>query len=290
MLIKRCIAPIQIDKSLNSVHTLPEKMVDVRASLLRKVLVNIAEQHGYEDPEFQITPVPPTGSNFTSQLFHSVISAPGREDLKLFAKVAVVGEKFRSQMPTRIFDIERHFYTKLAKIYADIEVKHNVPEEHKLVMPKFYGFHDTFAEEIIVLQDIAEEGFTTYDRLKSIDWEYASKAVEELAKLHALSIAYQKEYPEDYEQATTVLKRERMVDDPETTGTMQQMTEQTIQLAPEEYRDKILEVMADAFKPESFKKFTSPLRRTVIIHSDFRQSNLMHKVHKVCKSFDFFPI
>lgn len=199
-------------------------MADVREALLRTVLGDIAAQLHYTNSNLHLNPLPPTGANFTSQLFHSVISAPGREDLNLFAKVAVVGETLRAQAPTKIFDIERYVYTKLAKTYADIEEKHQVPAKYRLVVPKLYGCNDTYLEEVIVLQDLSKEGFTAYNRLKSIDWEYASKAVEELAKLHALSIAYQKEYPEEFKEASKVLKRE-ILDDPSMMGVIQQMME-----------------------------------------------------------------
>ncbi|KAI5631191.1 ecdysteroid kinase domain-containing protein [Phthorimaea operculella] len=38
-----------------------------------------------------------------------------------------------------------------------------------------------------------------HDRREPVSWEYAASAIENLAKIHALSFAYQKEIPEEFE-------------------------------------------------------------------------------------------
>ncbi|XP_063835853.1 uncharacterized protein LOC135085008 [Ostrinia nubilalis] len=254
-------------------------MTDVRELALRNILEEIAVEQKYGDPDIQTSAIPTTGSNFTSQLFYATIKSAEKQDINVFAKVAVVAEKLREEVKTfTIFDTERHFYTKLTKTYKEIEDKHNIPEEHRLVIPKYYGGSNDYLKEVVVLQDLSKDGFITYDRLKSIDWEYASTAVEELAKLHALSIAYQKEYPEDYEAAKGVLKRPMMGDDHPITIMLKQTLSKTAQMVREENRAKLEKFFSETFCFEQFKNFYEPIKRPVIIHSDFRQSNLMHKI------------
>lgn len=65
-------------------------------------------------------------------------------------------------------------------------------------MSPYYGANTTAKEEMLVLEDLSLQGYTIYDRLKSIDWPFASAAVIQLAKFHALSMAFEKEYPEEY--------------------------------------------------------------------------------------------
>ncbi|XP_028159947.1 uncharacterized protein LOC114352522 [Ostrinia furnacalis] len=251
-------------------------MTDAREIFLRNILQTIAVDQKYEDADIETSIKPTTGSNFTSRLFNGTIKSKGKEPIKIFAKVAIISELFREQVKTRIFDIERTFYTKLAKSYREIEERHNVPEEYRLVIPKYYGGNDAYLKEVIVLQDLYIDGFDTYDRFRPIDWDYASKAVEELAKLHALSIAFQIEYPDDYEEYSKVLKREKMEEDSIIAVTMKQMVSKTIKMIREENREKV-ERFFDSFSMEETQKFYEPLKKPVIVHSDFKQNNLMHK-------------
>ncbi|KAL0859169.1 hypothetical protein ABMA27_010993 [Loxostege sticticalis] len=254
-------------------------MTDARENLLRDLLQKIATEQQYENPDIETAAIPTTGANFTSQLFHASLKSAGKADINVFAKVAVVNETMREQLGSNtIFEIEPHFYGKLAKAYKEIEDKHNVPEEFRLVVPKFYGHSGEYLKEVLVLQDLSKDGFVTYDRLKSVDWDYASKAVEELAKLHALSIAYQKEYPEDFEEDKKVLRRAKMDESSPMVEMFKQMIGQVIQMVREENRPKIMKFLTGSFDMQGFMEFYSPKKRPVIVHSDYRQSNLMHKI------------
>lgn len=256
-------------------------MTDRREMLLRDVLQKIASDQDYHNPEFNTTVVPTTGSNFSSQLFNVTISAAGRDDLKVFGKVAAVGEHFRTQgLPAKVYDIERYVYRKLVNIYKQIEERHQLPEEHRLVIPKFFGHSETYLEEVMVLQDLSVDGFTTCDRLKSIDWDYASTTVKELAKLHSLSLAFQKEYPDEYKEALKVLVWN--IKDTVSVGLVhQRMNDNMVSMIREENRPR-LQRFFEKLDEETFANYYEPLKRPVIIHSDFKPCNLMHKIDEVC--------
>lgn len=255
-------------------------MTDKRETLLRNCLQKIAKEQGYDNPELKITAVPTTGSNFSSQLFNATISSSKKDDLNLFGKVAVVGEDFRTQgLPAKVFDIERYVYTKLLNIFKEIEKRHNLPEKHRLVTPKFYGYSETYLEEVMVLQDLSVQGFTTYDRLKSIDWDYAAASVEELAKLHSLSIAFTRDYPDEMAEALKVLVWNM---DQTSVGTVhRQMNDSMVAMVREENRPRLQRFFNEKFNEETLAKYYKPLKRPVIIHSDFKPSNLMHKIDEV---------
>ncbi|CAG9795977.1 unnamed protein product [Diatraea saccharalis] len=255
-------------------------MTDAREFLLRKVIDDIVKQQNYEKYELKIQALPPTGANFTSQLFFVTISAPDKRDLHLFAKVAVAGETLRTQAPVNVYDIERHFYTKLANIYEDLQEEHKISQEHRLILPKFYGCNETYLDEVMVLQDFSAEGFTTLDRLVPFDWEYASQAVEQLAKLHALSIAYQEQYPDDYKEAMNILKRKVLPEDSPLVHMMQTMIGKLLELVTEKYRLKVQNFVVENLTMTKLVQYYMPLERPVLIHGDFRPSNLMHKIDK----------
>lgn len=166
-------------------------MVDAHEATLRKVLDRVAKEQQYEDYKATVAHVPTEGASFTSTIFKVTISGKDKPDLNLFAKVAAVGETFRSQMMNAIFDIEDYAYSTLAKFYTTIQDKYQIPNEERLLMPKFYAYNSTYMQETLVLQDLVMDGFTVYDRMECMSLEYATSTIEELAKLHALSIVFQ---------------------------------------------------------------------------------------------------
>jgi hypothetical protein len=256
-------------------------MAEVREALLCKVLDEVAEEQGYDNHQLKVKGLPPTGANFTSQLFYGSISAPKKNDINIFAKVSVVGEELRGHMPFRLFEVESYVYTKLSKVFKKIEELNNVPEEHRLFMPKYYGGCETFLEEVLVLQDLSLDGFTTHDRLKSMNWEYASKSMEQLAKLHALSFAFEQMYPEEFEEATKILVRDLPEANSPIADMMQGSINKIIGIVREENRERIKIFFETKNTMEKTAMYYKPLKKPVLAHGDYRMSNLMHKVDQV---------
>lgn len=146
------------------------------------------------------------GANYATILFKAQIEEESTDvlengdTLNLFIKVAALGEKVRDSCDVKIYDAEQYAYTVLKKIFVEIEDRHNVAEEDRLVMPTYYGANSTPREEMLVLEDLSIEGFTMQDRFKSIDWQFAASAVRELAKFHALGMAFEKQYPDEFQK------------------------------------------------------------------------------------------
>lgn len=56
--------------------------------------------------------------------------------------------------------------------------------------------HSKYLEETLILEDLTASGYVIFHRFKSVNWKYAAKAIEDLAKFHSLSLAFQIENPE----------------------------------------------------------------------------------------------
>ncbi|KAF9412776.1 hypothetical protein HW555_008779 [Spodoptera exigua] len=153
----------------------------------KDLLHTIAKEQKFVDYSLDIKEISSGGANYTSKLF-SVTVTEGTHTLRLFCKVAAIGEKMRAQLD-KIYTTEHFFYTKLAKMYRNIEDKCGIPDELKLNISKYYGSNTEMNEEAMVLEDLTASGYEAYDRFKSIDWPYAQAAVRELAKFHACSWA-----------------------------------------------------------------------------------------------------
>ncbi|KAL4704216.1 hypothetical protein ACJJTC_011842 [Scirpophaga incertulas] len=251
--------------------------MDVYQILLERSLKNIVKAKKLENHTFEITPFSTRGANYSSLLFIGKISASNREELKFFAKVATFSNTLRLQLPTRFYYTEQYTYSVLAKVFDKIENKRGIPIHNRLKIPELYGYIDTECEEVLVTSDLSALGFTTYNRFLSINWEYASKAIEELAKLHALGFAMQKDFPDDYKKTKESLQL-RDIDGKTATNILEQMMRKAVSIIKEEYRDKLINFMAQLI-PNAMQLFFGPSLRPTLVHGDFRMSNLMHKIH-----------
>lgn len=243
--------------------------------ILNRLLNTIIKEQNYRD--VKINAITSGGANYTSALFLVTLTAPQKEDVELFAKVAIVGEKMRLLMnATRMFTTEAFVYTDLAKTYDSFQQKYNIHEDEQFVFTKFFGCNPKEYEETVVLENLVARGFKTYNRFKSIDWDHASGAVKMLARFHALSFAYEKEKPEEFKRVIEELKFHR----PETSESMieiwKQMMERAFSVCKEKHK-RNLEKFFENQGSDLFSKFNEPLGRPVLIHGDYRPSNLLFK-------------
>lgn len=249
--------------------------------ILRTLLDKIAREHNYENPQIELTKLENEGANFTSFLFKATISGTGKDDLNLFAKVAAVGPAFRAQTPMKMFEVEGHFYETLLAKYKKLEEEYNVGENDRLVTPKFYGIHSTLYEETIVLEDLTSKGFTTLDRFELLTWEYASTAINELAKFHALSFAYAQNDPEGFAKDLETLKFEFPVSAEVMETMFGGMAQKSLAMASEENTPKFTQFVNKFSVSELMVKYFMPTKNVILRHGDFRASNLMHRYNEV---------
>ncbi|XP_022820463.1 uncharacterized protein LOC111352141 isoform X3 [Spodoptera litura] len=248
-------------------------MADMQESL-KKFLKKIVKEQKYLDPEITIEEISSGGANYTSKLFTAVVREAGKEDLHLFAKVAVFGESMREIMPN-IYTTEQYMYTTLAKFYERMEKESGVKEEDRLLFCKFYGFDPSPNREILVLENLLPQGYGPHDRFHSIDWPYAAAAIRDLAKMHALSFALAKRHPEEFERALKNTKIDW--DNDIIKSTMDRSAASAMKVVNPKHKDLFTRFL-DKKQEFSFSKMFTPINaRSVIIHSDYRGNNLLHK-------------
>ncbi|XP_050550746.1 uncharacterized protein LOC118265721 isoform X7 [Spodoptera frugiperda] len=242
---------------------------------LQNYLNKIAREQKYVNPEITIEEISSGGANYTSKLYTAVVREAGKEDLHLFAKVAIAGENMRKEF-AGIYETENYAYTKLIKFYETVERECGVLEEDRLVFCKFYGFDPSLYREILVLENLLPQGYGPHDRFHSIDWPYAAAAVRELAKFHALSFAFAKRHPEEFEKTLSTLKGIWE------TLPFEILEPQRIECAVNVLNPKILDKFMNYMKGGQFPvvNLWKPSRFKAIIHGDYRGNNLLHRVRK----------
>ncbi|CAH2089108.1 unnamed protein product [Euphydryas editha] len=249
-------------------------MDEERSKILNKMLEKIAQENQYFKSKISIKSASSGGANYTSYLHQVTISAPGKDDLKLFVKLAALGEKIRFSTELILYETENFFYNKLLKNYEAIEERNLVPSEHRLVTPKFYASNEECCKEVLILEDMTSKGYQIFDRFESIDWKYASKSVQNLAKLHALSIAWSVDDPERFKNNTNldlsacILFRLEL---------LRNATAFIIEATRKENKGRMEKFCKEMTKNDVFRDFFKPIRRPVIAHGDYRPSNLLHR-------------
>lgn len=247
--------------------------------ILRKLLNRICDEENYQEKELTISQITSEGANYTSDIYKVKITAPNRVELNLFAKVGILTGTLRDQLDgDRIYGTERFFYTDLMKKYDVLQNKFGVPEDERLIFPKFYGLNANHLEETIILEDLAERGYVTWDRKKPIDWEYASQALCELAKFHALSFAYRHEFPQEYEANVEKLKTKLALPLDELKTTWLKVTQRTFAAVSEDKKRRLTEFITGICTEEKFNKLYGIGKWPLLTHGDYRPSNIMHKV------------
>ncbi|XP_063380396.1 uncharacterized protein LOC134667019 [Cydia fagiglandana] len=245
---------------------------------LQRILHDIAKRENYTLYKIDIKPITSAGANYTADLYIGTISEPLNPDIHIFAKVANLNEDVRknNEFMSRVYKIEVLFYSEMAVIFGRIYNKHQVSAEDRLIISKYYG-HDLIPnQEILVLENLEVRGFKTFDRMKTFDWEYAAVAVTQMAKFHALGLSYREEYPEEFENAYSNL----IVDFSKNQEELDTFTQQAIQNACEGLNDDYKQRLQNFFSSkEIVTNMTTQMMedKTMLIHGDFRPSNLMHR-------------
>lgn len=241
------------------------------------LLEEIAAEQNYENPNILVKAVCSGGANYTSKIYKAVVKAANKEDLYLFAKCAMLGIVFRSKVPILIYDTEQYAYDTLVKLYDNIQDQCELPAEQRISFCRCYGFRPDRYEEILVLEDLEVRGYGSYDRFKSLDWQYSSAAITELAKLHALSFALKQYFPREFDEALYKIK---VVYEENSDIIMDKPIESALRTVRSEYKET-LAVFLEKHRKDMYLSALRSVRSTVIVHGDFRPNNLMHKMREV---------
>ncbi|XP_063360691.1 uncharacterized protein LOC134649793 [Cydia amplana] len=235
----------------------------------REIFNSIITEKFPDACKVKINPISSSGANYSSALYEAyIITAEGTQEL--FAKVASMGDHF-DETSRRIFDSEKFVLTKIANVYEKLQDKHGILK--RFTFPKIYN-HDRDDIPIVVMENLASKGYGCYDRFKSIDWKYASKSVETLARFHALSFALQKDSPEEFKLAGDILKLPETV---LTSPLWEGIADGAMAVVDEKDKEKLARVLEGAVGWSKLMDFSEPLKTSVLIHGDYRPSNLLHK-------------
>ncbi|CAG9564332.1 unnamed protein product [Danaus chrysippus] len=244
---------------------------------LRVLLDKVLKERGYEPTEIKIQEMSSGGRNYTSDLFCISICLPDKE-LKLFAKVAHIGQELREVMQADwLYGTERFVYNRLTHLYNDLQK--DLKDEYRYIFPEFYGISEETGKETVIMENLVASGYETYDRLKSLDWDHGRVGVENLAKFHALSFALQKSDPETFKKITANMPF-RIGDEEQNHSSKymwikNDLIERSLSVLDESDRGAVRKLVTNS--NNTLSKLNKPIDKPVISHGDYRLSNMLFK-------------
>lgn len=99
----------------------------------------------------------------------------------------------------RLFRREVFTYTTILPVLMGFQEQHGVPEDQAFAgFPNcFAAFHeDGSGESVIILEDLRAAGFSMWNRKKPMDLKAVSLLMEQIGRLHGLSLAFRDQNPE----------------------------------------------------------------------------------------------
>ncbi|XP_076681449.1 uncharacterized protein LOC143375822 isoform X1 [Andrena cerasifolii] len=234
-------------------------------------------------------PLTAPGENFGSIMLAvnaAVTRANKTETLHLVVKLPPTStyllELFNSPVT---FKKELEFYNTMAQEFAKLQLESGVQKEDlSIIAPRYFGGRlglrspvEFDEQAAIVLENLKYSGYGTEDRIRGLDKCHTEYALEELAKLHALSIALKIKKPQLFEKLATEVLAE----------VLNETTEKSV-------LDMVRKVQADIQSIEELGPYLESVDRTVefgiqlnknvkkpeepwgtLVHNDFWVNNMM---------------
>uniref|UniRef100_A0A182JLS5 CHK kinase-like domain-containing protein n=1 Tax=Anopheles atroparvus TaxID=41427 RepID=A0A182JLS5_ANOAO len=143
------------------------------------------------------------GDGFVGQMFKAFLSEGDRREVYL-CKIPPLNEARRRQFPAMtIFGRETLAYTTFLPIMTAYQEEKGVSRADGFFnVPMCYHAEcDEAAEEaVIIMEDLRLDGYRMWNKLVPVNYEHARLTMEQLGRLHAVSLALKRDRPEEFEQ------------------------------------------------------------------------------------------
>ncbi|KAL0822219.1 hypothetical protein ABMA28_004349 [Loxostege sticticalis] len=245
--------------------------------IVRQSLKNVIEKEGFTTYKVKVKDISTEGGNYLGTL--QTVTVKGKSDdgdkqLNLFLKNIVTVDESNSVLNSSdAYVREGLFYKDLLSLFIKIQEKYNIPEDERINTVKVY---DESNGEVIIMDDISNEGYITYDRCDVVTLKFAELCIAQLAKLHAMSFVLRKEHPKYFENnvktLSTLIKFNANFE-----AHMRRIFDKAIASLEGDAKHKLERYFPSSL--EKYKKFVDvPADQAVcLVHSDFRANNILVK-------------
>uniref|UniRef100_A0A182K9B1 CHK kinase-like domain-containing protein n=1 Tax=Anopheles christyi TaxID=43041 RepID=A0A182K9B1_9DIPT len=143
------------------------------------------------------------GDGFVGQMFKAFLTEGERREVYL-CKIPPLNEARRQQFETMtIFSRETLAYKSLLPLILAYQEEKGISREDGFFnVPKcFYAeCNEATEESVIVMEDLRLKDYRMWDKLVPVNYEHARLTMQQLGRLHAVSLALKRDRPADFEQ------------------------------------------------------------------------------------------
>ncbi|KAF9422097.1 hypothetical protein HW555_002118, partial [Spodoptera exigua] len=247
-----------------------------------KFIKNVIEEKGFKDSKVVFAPAGAAGDNYVANVKRIKVQGENGQ-LSIIAKIAPTNELVRKRVnATTMFGNEHLIYTEFLPKLLQLQKQVGTTDEDLVKFPKCYGTNVEAPNEVILLEDLRELGFSMQDRLKSLSDECVSSVLKKLAIYHSLSYVLKSKEPDTYNYFKDNLRDMwgAMADLPkEELAYFSQLEEFTMQMLDDPQYKKHIKNSISVIAPRAAKmsKLENGSRYAVIQHGDAWTNNIMFK-------------
>ena len=248
-------------------ETLPDK--------LKEWVESIANREGFITYDIISNKLTPSGGGFMGILYEIDITGKtteGAKEINIFVKNKPENEQMKIYSVSGVFKQEALIYTEVFKIFAELQDEANIPLNERFNIVKTY---EECNPGSIILEHLGKRGFTVYNRMETVTFDYTKLCVQQLGKFHALSMVLQEKRPDYFLEKIATMKQPFNFEE-DWYGFVKNMSDYSINCLEanikEKVEEKILEKVADYPK---YMNDTSGV--CTLCHGDYKLNNVMAK-------------
>lgn len=177
---------------------------------VEKLLKDVIKSEGFTDYTVQYQPGSNHGDNYLGVMTSVTVSGTrnksGRQlidQLHLVCKLAPSTEARRKEFKSLVvFQREAVMYNKILPLLAEFQREKGLSKDEAFTAyPKCYVAiaDETTEQMVVIMEDVRPKGFAMYPRNEPTTAENAFKFVEQLGRLHGISLALKDQRPDVYE-------------------------------------------------------------------------------------------
>lgn len=156
-------------------------------------------------------------------------------------------------------------------------------KQNRLPTPQYYYSCSDDKNDVLVLEDLRERGFTMADRIKGLDFDHCMLVVQQFGKLHGISLAMQELQPEKFYHTRIAIKETLYFDaGREQFGTIHFPCNAAIRMLENRYPERIdlvekLKKLTTNFFDNIIEMVEKPSPLAVVNHGDCWVNNILFK-------------